>query len=200
MEIRYSNINGKPLTPEQIVSSKIYKKILEENSRLRRVEYYEDNIITDTFYYIEFGTSHQDLLALDQDVIKIIEIEDVDLNYIRHRSFKYYNGLLESKGIEICNSDGYWIITQDLDMQTNLPIYNKTYKYYTDSINGYEFEFSYYSSGELASVVVSNVAINFYEQYKFSELDLIPHFEWWPQYSSYYLNAEPAVPDNMIIT
>ena len=193
MEIRYTDLHGKALTSQEVFINKFYRKIFEENNRLRKVEYYEDNVINDTFYYIEYRSSHQQLLALNQNTLKVIEIEDLDINYTKHRSFKYHNGILESKGIEICNAEGYLIMTQDLDMETNLPLYNKTYKYFND--NNYEFEFQYHSSGDLISILVSNPNISFYEQYRFSDLGLIPYFDWWQQYSLYYLHAEPSVPN-----
>jgi hypothetical protein len=90
-------------------------------------------------------------------------------------------------------------MSQDLNIETNTPIYNKTYKYYESLKTDYEFKFQYYSSGELARIIVSNKATQFFEEYRLSELNLIPNFEWWDQYSSYYLNAEPAVPSGIII-
>ncbi|HEY6141872.1 MAG TPA: hypothetical protein VIV55_00405 [Flavobacterium sp.] len=198
MEIKYTNLYGKPLTAQQSASSDIYVKIYKENNRLVKKEYYENNILFNTLNYIELGSSHQDLLALNIESLGIIEIEEIDSNYIKFHSFSYYNNVLENKSFEI-QSIGKAIITQDLDMQTNLPLYNKTYKYYEDQKDN-EFEFKYYPSGELASVVVFNKVTRFLEQYRSSELDLIPNFEWWDEYSSYYLNAEPAIPDGIIIT
>lgn len=188
MEIEYTNLYGKPINNQQIALTKIYIKIFKQNNRLRKKEYYENNILFNELNYLDFGSSHQDLLALNTKSLGILEMEDISANYTKLHSFVYYNNILEKKGIEI-QSNKKTIMTQDLDIQTNLPIYNKTYKYYEDQLNGYEFEFKYYDSGELASVIVSNDAINFNEQYKFSELNLIPNFEWWNQYSSYYLNA-----------
>ncbi|MEA9415384.1 hypothetical protein [Flavobacterium sp. PL02] len=198
MEIEYTNLYGKPLTAQQITSSEIYIKIYKENNRLRKKEYYENNILFNELNYLDFGSSHQDLLALHTESLGVLEIEDINANYTKVHSFVYYNNILENKGIEI-QSNKKTIMTQDLDIQTNLPIYNKTYKYYEDQSSSYEFEFKYYYSGELASVIASNHAKNFNEQYKFSELNLIPNFEWWNQYSSYYLNAEPSVPNEIII-
>ena len=108
--------------------------------------------------------------------------------------------IIQNKGLSVrTNFNDVAIMYQGLDLQTNLPDYISAFKLYEDKNNGYEFEFKYYPTGELASIIVSNVAISFYEQYRSSELDLIPNFEWWNQYSSYYLNAEPAVPNGIII-
>jgi hypothetical protein len=197
MEITFANLQGDTLTNQQAFSVYSYKKIFKENSRLRKVEYYENKILKDTFHYINKGFPHEELLTQNSNLLKIIEIEDIDFNYTRHYSFMYCDNIIEKKGIEISNSNGMWIMTQDLDIDTNLALYGKTYKYY--EVNGYEFEFKYYSSGELASIFVVNDVIKFYEQYRASELNLIPNFEWWNQYSSYYLNAEPAVPNEIII-
>lgn len=199
MEIEYTNLYGKPLTAQQIGSSDIFIKVFKENNRLRKREYYENNVLFNELNYIELGSSHQDLLLQDDESIGIIEIEDIDANYTKFNCFTYFNKTLEDKGIEI-ESNGKSIISQDLNIQTNMPIYNKTYKYYENQNTGYKFEFSYYSSGELASIIVLNREEQFLEQYRFSELNLIPNFEWWDQYSSYYLNAEPAIPNGIIIT
>lgn len=198
MEIIYTNLYGKTLTAQQIVSSDIFIKIFKKNNRLRKKEYYENNVLFNQLNYIELGSSHQDLLLQNTELIGIIEIEDIDVNYTKFHCFTYFNKILENKGIEI-ESNGIIIISQDLNIQTNIPIYNKTYKYYEDQNKGYEFEFKYYSSGELASIIVSNREKQFLKQYKFSELNLIPNFEWWDQYSSYYLNAEPVIPNEIVI-
>lgn len=197
MKIEYTNFYGKLITEQQLLSSNMYIKVFKENNRLRKKEYYENNLLFNELNFIELGTSHDDLLALDKELIGIIEIEEIDTNYTKFHSFSYFNKNLENKGIEI-ELNGRAIMTQDLNIKTNLPLYNKTYKYYEDK-NGNEFEFKYYNSGELASIIVSNIATQFLEQYKFSELSLIPNFEWWHQYSSYYLNAEPAVPNGIFI-
>ena len=198
MEIRYSDLYGKPLTAQQIVASKEYIKIFEENNRFRKKEYYEDGELEDTVHYIESGTSHQELLIVNPSILKIIEIEDINANYIKFQNFRYIDGVLVDKGIEISNSDGLSIMVQDLDIHNNQPINHTTYKYYMK--DAYEFEFLYHSSGELVSVVVTNDTLDFFEQYRFSELNIIPNFEWWEQYSPYYLNAEPAIPNGIIIT
>ncbi|WP_281233884.1 hypothetical protein [Flavobacterium gelatinilyticum] len=199
MEITFTNLHGIPLTEQQVSSAYSFKKTFKENNKLRKVEYYDDKILKDTFYYIDKGFSHEELLVQNSNLLKITEIEDIDFNYTRHYSFLYRDSILKEKGIEIINFKDMLIMTQDLDMETNLPLYGKTYKYYDDEVNGYQFEFMYYSSGELASIFVINDTIKFYEQYRPSELGLVPNFEWWNQYSSYYLNAEPAVPDGIII-
>ncbi|AYN03388.1 hypothetical protein [Flavobacterium sp. 140616W15] len=198
MEITYTNLYGKTLTAQQIESSDIFIKIFKEDNRLRKKEFYENNVLFNQLNYIELGSSHQDLLLQNTELIGIIEIEDIDANYTKFHCFTYFNKILESKELEI-ESNGVIIISQDLNIQTNIPIYNKTYKYYENQEEGYEFEFQYYSSGELASVIVSNRVKQFLEQYRFSELNLIPNFEWWDQYSSYYLNAEPAIPNGIVI-
>ncbi|KFF02228.1 hypothetical protein [Flavobacterium hydatis] len=199
MEITYTNFNEKPLTAQQVASNDRYIKIFKENNSLRKEEYYENNILINTLNYIEFGSPHIDLLLINNESIAIIEIENIDSNYAKYHRFKYHNGIIKSKGLSVYKSNQLCMMTQDLDLQTNLPLYYTTCKYYEDQINGYEFEFNYYNTGQLASVIVSNDAKRFYEQYKSSELELIPNFEWWNQYSSYYLNAEPAVPNEIII-
>jgi|GEM_PF-4811257 len=198
MEIRYRNLYGKPLTAQQIATSEKYEKIYEQDNRLRKIEYYKNSMLVDTMYYIELGTSHQELLANNPTILKVIEIENININYTKFRSFRYVEGLLVRKGVEVSNSEGVYIMFQSLDVQTNLPLYNTTSKLYIK--DGYNFEFKYHSSGELVSVVVTNDALAFFEQYRFSELNIIPNFEWWEQYSPYYLNAEPAIPNGIIIT
>lgn len=197
--IYYTDYNGNLLTEQQLQLADSYIKVFKENNRLRKEEYYRNNALSSTLYYIELGESHSDLLAINLVSINIIEIEDIDANYTKYYSYGYYNGILESKGLDVEKIDGIALLSQELDLLTNLPNYNKTYKFYEDKNNGYEFEFNYYPTGELASVIVSNDTISFYEEYRSSELDLIPNFEWWNQYSSYYLNAVPAVPNGIII-
>ncbi|MEN2399939.1 hypothetical protein GKZ90_0009135 [Flavobacterium sp. MC2016-06] len=198
MEIEYTNLYGKPLTAHQIASSDIFIKIFKENNRLRKKQYYENNTLFNELNYIELGTSHHDLLAQNIELLGIIEIEDIDTNYTKFHCFTYFNKILTSKVVEI-ELNGRVIMTQELNIETNIPIYNKTYKYYEDQNKDSEFEFKYYSSGGLASIIVSNRTTQFLEQYKINELDAIPNFEWWSQYSSYYLNAEPAIPNKIII-
>ena len=199
MEIIFTDNNGNILTEKQKQFTDSYIKVYKENNRLRKEEYYDENNLTNTFFYIEFGESHQNLLELNLDKISINEIEDINLNFIKYHHYGYYQGILKSKGLEVRANNNFILMSQELNILTNLPNYNKTYKFYEDKNNGYEFEFKYYPSGELASVRVSNDAISFYEQYRSSELDLIHNFEWWNQYSSYYLNAEPAVPKDIEI-
>ncbi len=199
MDITYTDYHGNILTEQQMQLAGSYIKVFKENNRLRKEEYYDNNVHASTLHYIELGESHSDLLGLNLELINIIEIEDIDANYTKYYSYGYYNGILESKGLEVRKNENINLMGQELDLQTNLPNYNKTYKYYENKNSGYDFKFKYYPTGELASVIVSNDAISFYEQYRLSELALIPNFEWWDQYSSYYLNAEPAVPNGIII-
>lgn len=200
MEISYTNLSGKPLTEQQVQLSEEYIKIFKENNRLKKEEFYDNNIISNTIYYIEFGNSHAELLNLNLEVININEIEDVNSDYTKYHSYQYKNGILKSKGLSVrTNHNDIGIMYEELDLQTNLPIYNTLFKLYEDQNSGYEFEFRYHSTGQLTHIIVSNDSISFYEQYRANEIDLIPHFEWWNQYSSYYLNAEPAVPDGIVI-
>jgi hypothetical protein len=166
---------------------------------MRKEEYYDKNGLFNVLYYIEIGTSHQNLLSFNLDLITIIEIEDINLNYTKFHSYQYINNVLQSKSFSIRTKDDKDLMSQELNILTGLPYYNKTCKYYIDEMNGFEFEFEYHSSGVLVSIIVSNDSISFYEQYRPSELDLIPNFEWWSLYSSYYLNAEPAIPDGILI-
>ncbi|UUF12761.1 MULTISPECIES: hypothetical protein [Flavobacterium] len=197
MKIEYTDLYGANLTEQEVGLNSIFIKIFKENNRLRKKEYYENNILFNELNYIELGTSHENLLLKNNDLIGIIEIEEIDLNYNKLYCFTYFNRILESKGIEI-ELNGRTIMSQDLDTQTNTPIYNKTYKYYENLKTNYEFKFEYYTSGELIRVIVSNKTTQFFEEYRVSELNLIPDFEWWDQYSSYYLNAEPAIPELII--
>lgn len=199
MEITYTDIDGNLLTEQQIQLAGSYIKVYRENNRLRREEFYYDNEYSSTLHYVEIGESHSDLLASKVGLINIVEIEDIDEYYTKYYGFSYFNGVLKSKGLEVRKHETINLMGQELDLKTNLPIYNKTYKYYVNQNSGFDFVFKYYPTGELAFVIVSNEALSFYEQYKSSELNLIPKFEWWDQYSSYYLNAEPAVPDGIVI-
>jgi hypothetical protein len=199
MDIIYTDYHGNILTEQQMQLAGSYIKVFKENNRLTKEEYYDENNLINTFFYIEFGESHQNLLGLNFDKISINEIEDINLNFIKYHHYGYYQGILKSKGLEVRDNNDFILMSQELNLQTSLPNYNKTYKFFEDKNNGYEFEFKFYPTGELASIIVSNDAISFYEQYRSSELDLIPNFEWWNQYSSYYLNAEPAVPNGIII-
>ena len=179
MEIAYTNFDGRSLSDVQIASNDAYIKVFKDNDNLRKEEYYENNILINTLYYMEFGSSHQNLLSMNNESTKIIEIENIDSNYAKYHRFRYDNGILKNKGLSVYKNNQLCVMTQDLDLQTGLAIYYTTCKYYEDQVNGYEFEFNYYNSGQLASVIVSNDAKKFYEQYKRSELELIPNFEWW---------------------
>ena len=199
MEIIFTDNNGNILTEKQKQFTDSYIKVYKENNRLRKEEYYDENNLTNTFFYIELGESHKNLLDLNFEKISINEIEDVNLNYTKYHHYGYYQNILKSKGLEVRDNNDFILLSQEIDLITNQPIYFKTSKFYEDQNSGYEFEFRYYPTGELGSVIVSNDAISFYEQYKFSELELIPSFDWWSLYSSYYLNAEPAVPKDIEI-
>lgn len=198
MEIKYTNLYGENLTTQQVGLNNIFVKVFKDSNRLRKKEYYENNILFNELNYIELGASHEELLSQNTDSIGIIEIEDLNNNYTKLHCYTYSNNILESKGIEI-ELNGRTIMSQDLDIQTNIPLYNKTYKYYENIKKGYEFKFQYYTSGELARIIVSSKTTHFFEEYRLSELALIPNFEWWAQYSSYYLNAEPEVPNEIIV-
>jgi hypothetical protein len=198
--IYYTDYHGNLLTEQQLQLADSYIKVFKVDNRLRKEEFYNDGILSSSIYYVEFGSPHNDLLNLNLESISINEIEDVNSNYTKYHSYGYKNGIIQNKGLSVrTNFNDVAIMYQGLDLQTNLPDYNSAFKLYEDKNNGYEFEFNYYPTGELASVIVSNDTISFYEEYRSSELDLIPNFEWWNQYSSYYLNAVPAVPNGIII-
>jgi hypothetical protein len=201
MKTTYTNLYDKEIKVQQITSDNQYYKVFkDDDDKLIKKEFYGNNKLMHTYFYIDLGSSHQDILSSNnKDSIVIIELEKINDNYSKHFGFEYLNRVLKNKDLSIYNNDGICLMVQHIDMNTNLPLYNETSKYYEDSNNGYEFEFNYHISGKLAFILVSNFATNFYEPYRPDELNMIPNFEWWDQYSSYYLNAEPAVPNGVII-
>jgi len=198
MEISYTDLSGKELEVDQLADIESYIKVFKENNRLRKNEFYDDNLLSNELYFIEYGKSHQELLSLKLESIKICEIEYIDANYTKNHNHSYYNSILNRKSISVY-SNGKAIFYQIIDIKTVKPIYNTTTKSYIDQSSAYKFRFNYSGIGQLTTVLVFNDSIDFCEQYGVSDLDLIPNFEWWQQYSSYYLNAEPAVPVDIVI-
>ena len=198
MEISYKALSGKKLEEDQLPDIKNYIKVFKENNRLRKKEHYKNNLLVNEWYYIEFGESHQELLSLNLQSIKICEIQYIEANYTKNHNHTYHNSILIKKSISV-SSNGEGILYQIFDIQTNLPIYHTTIKSYNDKSSEYTFTFYYHSSANLSCVLVANDNIDFCEQYGVSDLDLIPNFEWWEKYSAYYLNAEPAVPVDIVI-
>ncbi|KGO86107.1 hypothetical protein Q765_12380 [Flavobacterium rivuli WB 3.3-2 = DSM 21788] len=196
MEISYTDFSGKKLEIDQLPDIEDYIKVFKENNRLQKKEFYIDNLFINEFYFIEYGKSHRELLSLNLISIKICEIEYLTSNYTKNHNHSYYNSTLNSKSISIYINNKS-IFYQEICIEDNSAIYNKTKKYY-ESDGRYEFIFQYNHTGHLAWVIVSNDSLTFYEQYRPSDLDLIPNFEWWEKYSSYYLNAEPAVPVDIV--
>lgn len=198
MKISYTDLSEKEITKEQITPNGMYYKVFkDDNNKIVKQEFYNDEKLLHTYFYPDLGSSHQDILDLQtQESIVIIEIEQINENYSKHYLFGYRNGILNEKDFSIYDKNGYCFMTHDIE--TNIGSRKETTKYYQDAKSGYEFEFSYYESGELSSVIVSNDSPHFYEPFRSDELNMIPNFEWWDQYSSYYLNAEPAIPDYII--
>lgn len=198
MEISYKDLSGKEITVQQVSITVKYIKDYKANGRLIKKELYKNDLLVNEWYYIEFGESHQELLSLNLQSIRICEIEYIDANYTKNHNHTYNNSVLIKKSISVSSaSEG--IFYQVFDRDTNTPIYHTTIKSYNDESSGYTFTFYYHSSGKLSSVLVANDNIDFCEQYSTYDLDLIPHFEWWEKYSSYYLNADPPVPVDMVI-
>jgi len=200
MKTIYTNLYNKEITVQQIQSnSKYYKVLKNDDNKLIKTEFYDNNNLKHTYFYLDFESSHQDILTLNHNKsFSIIEIEVINENYFKHFGFEYLNGIIKKKDLSIYDSNEYCLMIQDITIDTNLPMYNETCKFYNDS-SGYQFEFNYFKSGELSSIFVSNKTLRFYQPYRTDELNMIPNFEWWDQYSSYYLNAEPAVPNGIII-
>lgn len=200
MKTIYSNLVNKSVTEQQITSMDLYYKVFkDDNNKISKKELYDKNKLSVVEFYIDRGAYHTDILATNsKGSIIIIEVEKVNNNYFKHFCFEYLNGILQNKDLTIVNNEEFCFMIQDIDKETNLSIYNQTVKFYEDS-DGYELEFYYHTSGELLYVSVSNLSLGFYEPLRSDELSLMPNFEQWNQYSSYYLNAEPAVPDGIII-
>lgn len=199
MKITYTNISEKEITKEQIIHNGMYYKVFkDDNNKIVKKEFYSDEKLLNTYFYLDLGSSHQDILDLQtEESIVIIQIEQINENYSKHYLFEYRNGILNEKDFSIYDKNGFCFMTHDIE--TNIKSRKETTKYYEDPKSGYEFEFSYCDSGELSSVIVSKDSPHFYKPFRSDELNIIPNFEWWNQYSSYYINIEPAIPSYIII-
>lgn len=200
MKILYKNTSQKEITKEQIIPNSGYYKITkDDNGKIIREEYYSDEKLICTYFYVDLGSSHQEILDLKiEGSIVFIEIEKINEYYSKHHLYAYKNKIVTEKDFSIYDNNGFCFMVQDLE--TNIKTRLETNKYYKDPKSGYEFEFDYSDLGKLMSIEVSNNSPFFHEPFRSDELGLIPNFEWWEKYSSYYLNAEPAVPKYVIET
>lgn len=194
MKISYQNISQKEITQEQIIPNEGYYKVFKDgNDKIIKEEYYKDEKVFHTYFYVDLGSSHQEILDLQtEESIVFIEIEMINKNYFKHYLYEYRNGVLSNKDFSIYDNTGFCFMTRDIE--TNMSSRLETIKYYEDPKSGYEFEFNYSESGQLSGVIVFS-STDFFEPFRADELHMIPNFEWWEQYSSYYLNATPEIPD-----
>lgn len=146
----YKNSNGDTITSQQLARLNNYQKILIVDNVVKKIEYYEDNLMNQVSYYKEDSESDNNILSQFSG-IKIIQILERDSsgNFQIERSAEFIDGELAFKEIDRFDQSGNLICSQTIDTDTGLPVLEKTEKYMYDEGNNKKYCFMYDENGDL---------------------------------------------------
>jgi hypothetical protein len=143
MDIYFLTIIGEPIDESQAIKLRYCKKIYEINGVIKKDELYIDGKLGGVTYYRDAAESESQainiLLAQGYQSFDIAEKTASGSNIIEaHNSYR--NGILNLKGRYMINPNGFWIAKEEIDITTNLPVYENTKKYYYDSSFGIDID------------------------------------------------------------
>ncbi len=165
MITRLTNMDNVEITQQQAAMSDMYWKQYIENNLLKKEEFFIEQKLSYTVHYKTSSETVQDILAaydgIDLVIKEIIMIGSK--RYIQQRDYSP-SGILEKRSNLLYDENNDLIAKEEIDIVSNLPIYNETIKYYfnrqLDPKNEL-FECSYNEDGTLDGIL--------YNAYEFQE-------------------------------
>lgn len=157
MITRITNFDNIEITQQQAAMLDKYSKKYEENNTLKKEEFFIDQKLTTTIYYKSPNETVNSILTqfTGQNVvirtITLINTKEFEQNDVYNNSgelIEKYNYLYDQNKDVICR--------EEIDLNTNLPIYSETVKYYFDRDLDPEnelFECCYNEDGDLEHII-----------------------------------------------
>ncbi|MES2619109.1 MAG: hypothetical protein V4613_14625 [Bacteroidota bacterium] len=172
MSITYKNNLGNMISEKQALWLSEYRKVHNVNGVVKQEEEFFKGNFVRLYYYKDQNETHQQIMAnffISGKLITIIERETVASVYTLEKSFNYNaNGNLAGKGNRVFDANNDLIAHEEIwDLNSNVPKYELTKKYYYDrNINPekYLFECSYKDNGTLGLLYYNNEHFNPDEQ------------------------------------
>ncbi|WP_417942167.1 hypothetical protein [Flavobacterium sp. RS13.1] len=188
--IYYTNNDDQFLTNQQLSFIKEFKKVTNVNNQVKKIEYYENEIINQIDYYKHSSENLLDIFnSLGSNTVNIITIEN-DNSYVIMIESYYIESILSNVEKKLL-SDSKVICVQDYGAN-NIPKLDTTVKYIYDSLGskiGEEiFSFRYNADGSLKNV--SGIGYPFSNDNQTLDADEIPLY--FPNLlidNPYYANA-----------
>lgn len=190
--IEYRNELGKTVTNQQLTMLEKYVKILKINSVIKKEETFNNGKISVVDYIKDSTESLSEILSSYPNDIPIHINNHFEIfgNYKMKYFESYKDGIIYQKVCSLYNINDIIILTQNIDLNSNLPIINSTKKYFHFNEDEY-YEFSYHDNGNLIGMY-STHDLN-YGSWRTDELAGLEGFSW-SQVGNYYQNAHPTVP------
>jgi len=112
MKTLYTNLYNTEITVQQIQSNSKYYKIFKcDDNKPLRSEFYDNNKLKHTYYYVDLESSHQEILISNNNKsLSIIEIEVINENYSKHFGYEYLNNILKKKDLSIYDNNEYCLM------------------------------------------------------------------------------------------
>lgn|GEM_PF-2460895 len=134
MTITFVNDYNDEITPEQANLSTAYIKVYSGAGVIKKKEIYENNILSFVCYYKFPSESESDIINMFSGgtiPFTIIETE-ILLNKKIETEKSYIGNELKRKGRNLYDSQGMLLCEETYDILTDMPMYNKTRKFFYD--------------------------------------------------------------------
>lgn len=166
MDISYEKFRGEKVPALKTKKLDYYYKVFRIDGVVKKSEFYIHQVLTSIEYYLDEDENELEMVAqltpLVEHFTKIVVItKRTSLGrFTIETSREYRKTILTSKYRCLFNEFGREICTENIDINTNLPIYEKTKKYFFDGkeyeeyyLETYDgnpiFEASYHADGSL---------------------------------------------------
>jgi hypothetical protein len=187
--INYTNELGKPITEQQLNNISFYRKNTFEDNILKKVETFDEGVLTHSLYYVE-NNENLNLLIDKFKNRKTTFYVNLAINgiYTQYEALTYFNNQLIEKALLLDKNNDLTICYKEINPLDNSII---TWEKYFYKPNGDLFIlFTYKSNGELYSMIDFSKEDGTGERL-YNSSDVI-NFDWTGL--EYYQNGNPIIP------
>jgi hypothetical protein len=189
--IKYTTDLSSELTESQLSLVNTYNKEISENGVLKKVEVYENGILSSNQYYL---TSPYEITAilLEDSNAYMVTNETINGHSIE-TSLRYKNSELVRKTVCVKNMEGHIICLADYEILTDSPNYSKTFKTLFDEEGEELYEFDYNEIGLCIHIHnLQEVQADIFP----ADIGVDPDLEFTWAGNEYYQFAYPIIPEN----
>lgn len=173
--VTYLNSMDEPITAQQAITSNEYQKVYSCNGSKKKVEYFENDIISFISYYLAAGENETAIIN-QFDRLGINEINIIKRrphgDYIIEQERTFVNKVYGAKDESLFDCHGNQLCWQNYFIDTDEVDFKETEKYLYNSDNTVFAEFGYHNDGTLR-FVSGGIVIS--EGYIYKDLGAVFH-------------------------